>query len=214
MKPSTKSKLLDWTANILIVIGISMMILGTLDCKADVLVDDFSDTQSAFSYRQSMVTSDTIEINGSDLYNPTRQIYVYSPLMRDNSSLTLISGNELYINNVVDKNQKSIGLVTIEYKFNNTDFSKYKGVRITSVGMQDTGKVSISTNGPSEQSYSNWHAFNGSNNFCFKSLGIIEIPFKEFKGGKLFNNINNMRVDFKNVALWSGDVTIELIERK
>lgn len=196
------------------VIGIILIIIGTChEAHANKLVDDFSESHVTQSNKQAFFATKMEMTTGTELHLPNRELIAYSPLWKKNSALTMISQGELYIDNTIDVTQTSVGNIGINYTFNNDNFNQYTGVLIKSVGMGvPGGRLMASVNGPSGFSYSNLYKFNGSNNTSFKDTGIIFISFTNFNGTKLFNNINSLKIDIIGVKMWSGNMTIELVE--
>lgn len=190
-----------------ILVPVTLFIIGLFGAaQADVVLDNFNTNQSALTYKESYHASDNTQLYDSVLFYSTRKILSYSGLLRKQSSYVIISNGRLYIDNTIDKNQKFAGRVTLEYNFNNENFDNYSGIKITTNGsLIKNAKVSASVDGPSEQSYAGLYAFN--------SVGEVILPFSNFKGAKLFNNINNLRIDFVNIKFWSGELLIELIEK-
>lgn len=198
----------------LMAIGIVLSIIGLCgEAHANKLIDDFSEVHVTQSNTQAFFSTKMEMTTGTELHLPSRELIAYSPLWKKNSALTMISQGELYIDNTINVNQKTTGNIGINYTFNNDNFKQYTGILIKSVGMEvPGGRIMASINGPAGFSHSNLYKFNGSGNTSFKDTGIIFIPFAKFNGSKLFNNINSLKIDIINVKMWSGNMTIELVE--
>lgn len=185
---------------------IGLMILFNTISQADI-IDDFAVKQRSIDRGTDNLATATykkVESNGQ-IPEYTRQLVSYTPDGDLNYTDSLIYKRGLFITNRIVEGHSVGSGTSIIYEFNNFDlFGSACGFYLKLGETTDNGFVIISTNGPSGFSYSNFHSITD---------GYLYFPLTEFNGGRLFNNINWIRVDFVNVDNYSGPIELGLIDK-